>query len=134
MSRRDAQRITDILQSCRRLRDIASRGRDEFYASDVLQDAACYRLTVIGEALNNLSEDFATQHPGLRIPQARGMCNRLTHEYYDIDVEVLWDTHRRHRRVRANPQRCDRAIQAPGAMEPSTGQRSPCVEPNTLHL
>lgn len=92
MSRRDAQRIEDILESCRRLQSIVSGGRDEFEANEVLQDAACYRLTVIGEALNNLSRDFAAQHSGLRIPQARGMRNRLTHEYYDINVEVLWDT------------------------------------------
>ena len=135
MSRRDAQRITDILQSCRRLRDIASRGRDEFYASDVLQDAACYRLTVIGEALHNLSEDFAAQHPGLRIPQARGMRNRLTHEYYDIDVEVLWDT------LTADIAELEQTLsavaersQAPSAMEPSTEQHSPRVEPDTLDL
>ena len=92
MSRSDLQRIEDIVNSCRRLREIASAGRDEFFASEVLQDAACYRLTVIGEALDNLSEDFTVQHPGLEIPQARGMRNRLTHEYYDIDVEVLWNT------------------------------------------
>ncbi len=92
MSRRDSERVTDILESCRRLHDIAAAGREEFYANDLLQDAACYRLTVIGEALNSLSEEFAAQHTGLQIPQARGMRNRLTHEYYDIDVEVLWDT------------------------------------------
>ncbi|MCY4422417.1 MAG: DUF86 domain-containing protein [Acidimicrobiaceae bacterium] len=92
MSRRDAQRIEDILESCSRLLGIVSGGRDEFVANEVLQDAACYRLTVIGEALNNLSQEFTAQRPGLRIPEARGMRNRLTHEYYDIDVEVLWDT------------------------------------------
>lgn len=92
MSRTDAERISDILESCRRLGDIVAAGPDEFFTNGVLQDAACYRLTVIGEALNNLSEGFAAQHSGLQIPQARGMRNRLTHEYYDIDVEVLWDT------------------------------------------
>ena len=92
MSRRDAERVTDILESCRRLRGIVAQGRDEFYANDVLQDAACYRLAVIGEALNKLSEEFAAQHTSLQIPQARGMRNRLTHEYYNIDAEVLWDT------------------------------------------
>ena len=92
MSRTDAERVADVLESCRRLREIAARGRDEFFANDLLQDAACYRLAVIGEALNNLSEDFAAQHSSLQIPKARGMRNRLTHEYYGIDVEVLWDT------------------------------------------
>ena len=60
--------VTDILESCRRLRDIAVHGRDEFFANGVLQDAACYRLAVIGEALNNLSADFAAQHTSLQIP------------------------------------------------------------------
>ena len=38
MSRRDAQRIEDILESCRRLLGIVSGGRDEFVANEVLQD------------------------------------------------------------------------------------------------
>ena len=89
MSRSDAERVADILDSCRRLNEIASAGKDEFFAGEILQDAASYRLTVVGEALNSLSKDFAMQHPGLRIPEARGMRNRLSHEYYDIDLDVL---------------------------------------------
>ena len=92
MSRSDAERVADILDGCRRLRDIALAGRDEFFADEILQDAACYRLAVIGEALNHLSEDFAAQHPDLQVPEARGMRNRLNHEYYDIDLDVVWDT------------------------------------------
>ena len=81
MSRSDAERVADILDSCRRLNEIASAGKDEFFAGEILQDAASYRLTVVGEALNSLSKDFAKQHPSLRIPEARGMRNRLSHEY-----------------------------------------------------
>ena len=92
MSRSDAERVADILDSCRRLNEIASTGKDEFFAGEILQDAASYRLTVVGEALNSLSKDFARRHPNLRIPEARGMRNRLSHEYYDIDLDVLWDT------------------------------------------
>ncbi len=135
MSRRDEQRVTDLLLSCRRLSDIASRGRDEFFAGDVLQDAACYRLTVIGEALNNLSPDFAAEHPGLQIPQARGTRNRLTHEYYDIDVEVLWDT------IAVDVAELEQSLsgvaeglQMFGATEPPTKQHSRRVESDTLDL
>jgi len=73
VSRTDDERVADILDNCRRLRDIALVGEEKFLADEVLQDAACYRVTVIGEALNNLSDDFAEQHPDLEIPEARGM-------------------------------------------------------------
>ena len=51
MSRSDAERVADILDSCRRLNEIASAGKDEFFAGEILQDAASYRLTVVGEAV-----------------------------------------------------------------------------------
>ena len=63
------------------------------------------------------------------------MRNRLTHEHYDIDVEVLWDT------LTADIAELEQTLsavaersQAPSAREPSTEQHSPCVEPDTLDL
>lgn len=92
MSRTDDERVADIVDCCRRLRDIASVGEDGFLADELLQDAACYRLAVSGEALNHLSDDFKKQHPDLDLPDARGMRNHLTHEYHKVDLDVVWNT------------------------------------------
>ena len=36
--------------------------------------------------------DFATSNPSLPLRQMRGMRNRMAHGYFDINLEIVWDT------------------------------------------
>jgi len=36
--------------------------------------------------------DFAAQHPEIPWKQMRGMRNRMAHGYFEIDLEIVWDT------------------------------------------
>jgi uncharacterized protein with HEPN domain len=50
---------------------------------------------VIGEAASRLLQDFPevlTRHLDLELFAARAMRNRLSHDYFDIDIQVVWDT------------------------------------------
>ncbi|MYB08775.1 MAG: DUF86 domain-containing protein [Acidimicrobiia bacterium] len=58
----------------------------------VIRDAANYNLTVIGEALNRLSDDFVARHSDLPVRQAKSLRNKLAHEYFVADPDILWDT------------------------------------------
>jgi uncharacterized protein with HEPN domain len=52
-------------------------------------------IKVIGEAAARLLKDFPdvqAEHPELELVAARAMRNRLSHGYFDIDPQVLWDT------------------------------------------
>ena len=52
-------------------------------------------IEVIGEAAAQLLKDFPdvqAEHPELELVAARAMRNRLSHGYFDIDPQVLWDT------------------------------------------
>ena len=60
MTRRDDERVQDIIGACARLAEIAARGRSAYDGDWVIRDAANYNLTVIGEALDNLSDEFDT--------------------------------------------------------------------------
>ena len=68
--------------------------------SDFLQDrrtqqAVVMSLIVLGEAATKVMERhaaFAEAHAGIPWRNMRGMRNRIAHGYFDIDLEVVWDT------------------------------------------
>ena len=92
MSRDDAERIEDIREACRKLAEIVATGRDTFDESWVVRDAANYNLSILGEALNRLSDEFITRNPQLPVRQAKSLRNRLQHEYWTADHDILWAT------------------------------------------
>lgn len=92
VTRRDDERIQDILEACGRLAEIAARGRSAYDGDWVARDAANYNLTVIGEALDSLSAEFVARHRDLPVRQAKSLRNKLAHEYFVADSDILWDT------------------------------------------
>ena len=92
MTRRDDERIHDILGACGRLAEIAVRGRSAYDGDWVIRDAASYNLAVIGEALDSLSDEFTARHSDLPVRQAKSLRNKLAHEYFVADPDILWDT------------------------------------------
>ncbi len=92
MTRKDEERIQDILGACDRLAQITARGRSAYDGDWVLRDAANYNLTVIGEALDRLSDGFVARHRDLPVRQAKSLRNKLAHEYFVADPDILWGT------------------------------------------
>ena len=92
VSRSDEELVQDILVSCRRLAAIASRGRRAYDEEWLVSDAANYNLSVLGEALDGLSDDFIARNAGLPIREAKSLRNRLLHEYWKADADIVWDT------------------------------------------
>ena len=92
MTRKDEERIRDIVGACDRLAQIAARGRSAYDGDWVIKDAANYNPTVIGEALDRLSDDFVARHRDLPVRQAKSLRNKLAHEYFVADPDILWDT------------------------------------------
>jgi len=56
------------------------------------QDAVIRNLEIIGEAVNNLSEEYITEHPKVSWKEIIEMRNLLIHEYFGIDLEIVWNT------------------------------------------
>jgi len=51
---------------------------------------------IIGEAAKHVSEDFRTQHPTVEWRAMAGLRDRLIHDYFGVDFELVWDVvHRR---------------------------------------
>ena len=57
-----------------------------------MRDAANYRLSILGEALNGLSDEFVACNPRIPVRAAKSLRNKLLHEYWEADPDILWDT------------------------------------------
>lgn len=47
-------------------------------------------MQIIGEAARALSSDLKDQHPEMPWSKIIGMRNILVHDYFGIDVDVVW--------------------------------------------
>ena len=67
-------------------------GEEDFFNSLEKQDSVARRLGVVGEAVQNLSDNFKAQHPNIAWKKAAGMRNVVIHEYFDMDHDLVWKT------------------------------------------
>lgn len=59
------------------------------------QQAVVLNLLLIGEVASRVAEsapDFIAAHPEIPWAAMRGMRNRIAHGYFELDIEVVWDT------------------------------------------
>jgi len=58
-------------------------------------DAICMQLISIGESLKNLDKvvgpDFLNRYPRIDWKSAKGMRDIITHHYFDLDAEAVFD-------------------------------------------
>ena len=47
---------------------------------------------IIGEAANNLSPQFLTEHKEINWREVIGMRHAIVHDYFEVNLEVVWDT------------------------------------------
>ena len=88
---RDAALLFDALSAARELRGfVTGVERNRFLRERALQLIAERELTVIGEAIGRLSEQFCTSHPQIEWRKIRGLRNIVIHDYAKIDVEIIW--------------------------------------------
>ena len=83
------QASTDILDF------VSAMSPDDFLADKRTQRAVVMSLVIIGEAATKIMEqhpDFTDAHPEIPWRNMRGMRNRMAHGYFDINLEVVWDT------------------------------------------
>lgn len=69
--------------------------KDAFLADKRTQRAVIMSLVIIGEAATKLVDryaDFAALHSDVPWSSMRGMRNRIAHGYFDISLDIVWDT------------------------------------------
>lgn len=98
----------------------ATLDRAAFVADEKTQDAVIRNLEVIGEAVRRIPDEYpeiAVRYAGVPWKKIYAMRNRLSHGYFEINLEIVWETVRQslpglERHVR-------RILHGPGAVPPS---------------
>lgn len=56
------------------------------------RDAMIRNFEIIGEASVHISEDLKNEFPEIAWNEMRGMRNFITHEYFGLQLDSVWDT------------------------------------------
>ncbi len=83
--------LEDIVLSMQRVEEYVS-GLDfiKFKQDYKTVDAVIRNFEVIGEASRNLSENAKTKYPQVPWKEMYRLRNRISHEYFGIDYEIIW--------------------------------------------
>ncbi|MBE0637665.1 MAG: DUF86 domain-containing protein [Bacteroidales bacterium] len=93
MSKRDTRLLLDdMLQAALRIRNY-TEGYDfeAFFNDEKTIDAVVRNFEIIGEAANRIDPLFRNQHPNVEWKRIRGFRNRIVHDYFGVDYEIVWD-------------------------------------------
>lgn len=89
--RNDRERLLDIREAIERIEAHTQGGRHAFEQDELIQIWVVHHLQIIGEAVRSLSDDFRKQHPQVPWAQIVGMRHILVHQYFHIDLQVVWN-------------------------------------------
>ncbi len=92
-SPRDDDRVAHIVDVCEQAAEfVAGKTRDDLEHDRMLQLALVKLVEIIGEAAKAVSDDTRRRFPEVPWSLAARTRDRLTHHYFEVDIEVLWST------------------------------------------
>lgn len=93
MRRDDLIRIRHMLDAAREARQFAhNKTRGDLHSDRMLSLSIVKSIEIIGEAATQVTEETREEYPEIPWSAIVGMRNRLTHVYFDIDYDRVWDT------------------------------------------
>ena len=92
MSKRDTNLLVDdMLQSAYKIKRYTDEmDYNTFVQDDKTVDAVVRNFEIIGEAANRIDPDFKILNPDIEWDRLRGFRNRIVHEYFGIDYDIVW--------------------------------------------
>jgi len=66
--------------------------REAFDSQRPLQHSVVRCIEVIGEAASRISSELRNAYPTIPWQDMTGMRNRLIHAYFDLDLDLVWQT------------------------------------------
>ena len=95
-----AHRLVDFIDhmqqaACDACTFVEGLSKEDFLDDKRTQNAVVMSILVLGEAATKVMDcypDFAQNHGEIIWRGMRGMRNRLAHGYFDINLEIVWDT------------------------------------------
>jgi len=94
MPKKDEATLLDIAKAARLvlvfMQDAPTK--EKFLDDIKTQSSVLYQLTVMGEAVKRLSNEFRGQHPNVPWSLIAGMRDQLIHGYDTVDWDEVWNT------------------------------------------
>lgn len=93
MSDRDHKLLLeDILDAGEKIKEYTNNlSYDDFMNSDLTKDAVARNFEVIGEAASKIPEYIKHQYPNVEWKRIIGLRNRIVHEYFGVDYQIVWE-------------------------------------------
>lgn len=86
----DKARLQHIREAIRKIEDFTKSEDELSYAkNELVQSAVERQLEIIGEAANNLSNEFKSKYPEMEWNKLRGFRNIIVHEYFGISTKII---------------------------------------------
>lgn len=86
-------RVEDVLVSIAEIREFTNEITfEEFQDDRKTIRAVLYNIAIIGEAVHNIPYEVEELHPEIPWIDVRGMRNIVIHEYFQVDLSIIWQT------------------------------------------
>ena len=93
MRKDDLARVRHALDAAREAASfVQARSRDDLETDRMLNLSLVRLLEIIGEAARGISQESQDTYPEIAWKKMAGMRDRLIHGYYDVDMDVVWET------------------------------------------
>lgn len=84
--------VKDILDAIDKIDDfIGNMEYGEFIQDDKTATAVVKKIEIIGEAIRNIPRDVKARYNSIPWRDIVGMRNKITHNYFKIDYEIVWN-------------------------------------------
>ena len=86
----DRKKLRDILDAIEAIEAYSVSSFDEFLADAKTQDAILYNLIIIGEAANQISDEFQERYDKIPWSSMIGTRNIIVHGYDQVKLQIVW--------------------------------------------
>jgi uncharacterized protein with HEPN domain len=85
--------INDILESINDIENfVAGMNYEDFKEDRKTINATVRSIEIIGEASKKIFDSLKSKFPAIPWKEMVGMRNKLIHEYFGVDIDILWQT------------------------------------------
>jgi uncharacterized protein with HEPN domain len=82
--------LTHILQCIENVEQDVQGQRDRLTGNRTIRDAVLRNLQILAESTQRLSDSTKTKAPEIPWKQLEGFRHRLVHDYFEINLEIVW--------------------------------------------
>jgi len=83
--------LMDMLHAIQSIESYTVPSYDVFLADEKTQDAIMFNLIILGEAANQIPDDFQTKYPEIPWSSIIGTRNVIVHGYDQVKLQIVWD-------------------------------------------